>query len=1628
MKNILFIFIIINSIESICFKGCLRCNFQTNTCLICDTLNKYYLFKNETCLKSEILNCSSIDIDNKCLLCDNGYFLDSNKNLCQQIESSYLIKGCLNYSSFDKCVTCDTNLYLLNNSCTEVTSLIDNCILYNNDMQCSLCSNGYNLNIQGQCTNNIMNKNCLTYSYLQCNSCKAGYYIEPNNYILNSYNISNIQKNLQNIFNFYKVNNFYDVCSKNNIKNCSVQLTFNVCQECIKGYCLIKNQCSFCSKSLIENCLIYTNDVVCSVCNKGYLNTGSSCMPISTYVTIKDCLIYDPSSYDVKCSQCPTNYYLNSVGTQCIKRKNIDFYCISYDLFNDFCSQCDNNYVLSNSKLKCFLTIPNCQQYITNDLAQTILCIKCSNNYYYDVNLKICLLGNLLGCISYKSKLSCQQCDNSIYYLIGDLCYKHIPIPNCVYYDFYQQNVCKRCSSGYIAINFKDVCTPINEFIVDDCVKYNSIGSCVLCDTNYYLNNNNMCWKLSNKCLSSNQNGDCLQCDSLFKISNIDKKICVSVPYYITKNCEYHNPSSTIISDTYTSDDTCSYCKNLSYPASLKNNFICMNVLEELDNISNKIVNDYCNRYIYNSENKIFSCVSCVEKNIDNQYLFIKFDNSENLIDGTCITLPTSNYQLIKTFLYTYSNVLLVSNNVSTNYVIPSCLVAEIVFNFQATSLPFTKASCILWESSTVYLKYINSFYPIEENNFTADPFSNVSTDLYFFNGYKIQIINSPGILDKHLPATTSSSSSNSCELYYLSNSNYYCLRCKWGYSVSFNGTTTSCNQISNCNISVKKFGLNHKFNALLSCHSCVVNSNNYKLVISAVDTSVENIIQSTGWTTQVPSIQCYPSNTVSTSTSYLSINNCDIYYHRFTNLSTYSNDVNSNNKCVACSSGFISNNSQYDLVSCVSTSFSTIKSFNIPSKCDNIGLDTYAFSHDLNNCVQTSSNNCLIASSKLIESGLNKYYCFQCKPNYYLTIDKYCEEYLIDFSNNLSSNYIAFNITSLLFFKYALLIYKYSNDRIINGSESCEKDYMAVQLENQSHNICLYNSRPFSENVFNDSYSSSVYIQNCLNYSVSNILNNIFLCAICKNNYILNLSNTKCVPSISNCLKANDIINTKCSICDSNFALGLNGICYATSILNCSSYISIENGIRCNSCNDGYYLKIIDYTCPIGLVDGCAKYLINDPNTCISCQDLYYLEVVLSNSQVKCIITPDVYKCLNLSKIINYDTVLSFSCLTCSEGYFSTPYVVSNSVASSYCTYLPMIDNCLTYDTFTSLDSILSCTKCIGNYYLSNNGLLCNMRTFEDSNCLTFDSYSDNCLVCQNNYYYNASLKICETYPLDLVNCSNFDTNNICIECKVGYYLKNDVCLNINKTINNCKIYLDEENCQICNDGYGLKNNLCVIGISQNCKQYSNYNTCITCLSDSPIYILNKNQNGSIDCVQITTPNCIKTQTILDGTCILCNNNYYLDSNQECQLTTTISNCEIYLSNEACLKCKTNYMLSLDKKECISSNKIGLYNCDLLVNTTVAFCTSCNYGFILINGICTEIKSLYNISNCMIINTNTTSCYSCVPGSYQISNGTCISNNNSINYEYLIFGEYKAESSLMIAIINFCMIILFLI
>ena len=53
-----------------------------------------------------------IDDEGACILCDAGYYVDSNTSKCIVVDAITVVNNCSHYSTLGSCIKCDHGFYL----------------------------------------------------------------------------------------------------------------------------------------------------------------------------------------------------------------------------------------------------------------------------------------------------------------------------------------------------------------------------------------------------------------------------------------------------------------------------------------------------------------------------------------------------------------------------------------------------------------------------------------------------------------------------------------------------------------------------------------------------------------------------------------------------------------------------------------------------------------------------------------------------------------------------------------------------------------------------------------------------------------------------------------------------------------------------------------------------------------------------------------------------------------------------------------------------------------------------------------------------------------------------------------------------------------------------------------------------------------------------------------------------------------------------------------------------------------------------------------------------------------------------------------------------------------------------
>jgi hypothetical protein len=495
-----------------CDQGvvCKRCIntyiLYENTC-IPPPCPEGYTLMNQTCQKCNVANCKTCPNILSCSQCILGNFLFGFK-ICDSSCPLYYFKNtvsgkcekcgiyCGSCLDNKTCLKCDTNYYLLNNSCVKncplgYSRIDDTCIQCATD-KCQTCAS--NPAICDKCIspllvyNNTCLRTCPEYSFNKsgiCTSCSP----------------------------------FCRVCSNANLcLKCESPRLLQLDSSCGSDFCP-DGQVAFDGR-----CLKCTTDINCKTCDSRLLNKCVQC--VGSYVLLNNICV----------PTCPDGYYTSN--GQCLKCLDKCMRC--QDALT--CDNCAAGYYLQGNNrcqtacntgffaynMKCLTCETGCN---TCDSAK---CIKCSYNLYLESGKCVsqCSAGRFANsvreclacptnCNVCNSSISCQAC-NLGFFIKSGFC-----VPSCGSGFVANMNTCLACGFG---------CESCNPLDVKTCLKCKT-GLVLLngvcqnsCPLTYFKDVNNICTKCIAFCDICNDGISCLTCSSSYFL-HPSKQLCSKTQY-----------------------------------------------------------------------------------------------------------------------------------------------------------------------------------------------------------------------------------------------------------------------------------------------------------------------------------------------------------------------------------------------------------------------------------------------------------------------------------------------------------------------------------------------------------------------------------------------------------------------------------------------------------------------------------------------------------------------------------------------------------------------------------------------------------------------------------------------------------------------------------------------------------------------------------------------------------------------------------------------------------------------------------------------------------------------------------------------------------------------------------------
>ena len=1647
MKLIAFLLLLltISNTKQSCAAGCLRCD-SNNNCVVPD-LSKNYVLSNNTAVLSTQTNCAVLNADGSCASCAAGYFLDATTAKCVVVPTASQIASCSYYNTASSCRLCAAGFYLNNNACTAVTTTIANCNSYANATTCYACAAGYVLSLDStSCVSVSSVQNCSGYSYVSCGSCASGYHLNRNAYLdtglaslsnassssnTNASSSSSSSNTNANASANVTVNNALanyarnilsstgysgsSLCQANASTNCSTfTVDSSVCTLCNSGYFLdTTGVCNLFPVEPIANCAIYTNATTCNTCVQGFVLGNNACTAIATANLIANCATYDPTKSYAYCSLCATGYYItaganNSSGnptTTCTARSASlnQANCATFTYNADTCATCATGYY-AFSTTKCVAVIANCATYDSNTSTATQLqCSVCSNGYVLTAattngGQNSCAQGTIANCAIYANATSCTTCADGYNRTNATTCTIQPVITNCTNYDGDSAatpvGVCLTCNAANsFLVTLSNTCQTLTN-AVTNCVAYNTAVNPVVCSNcanGFALNSGtNTCATLTiTNCLQGTATTTnnvtvqlCTECAAGFVIS-ADSKSCIGAFGFRKDQCLYGSDADPT-NQTTIGSYSCSTCNQGAIPILYTGQFACLTLAETAQlNNNTALTASACLKYT-----STLSCYQCDPSSTLNTP-YLQTDNSGVT---SCVATCTSNaFNRIK---LGNNNQILQYNVCNTANTIANCgiyapnindaALGDICIGCQSGYFPVGSVS------TSSYSNVDPSVTTIAANAVT---YGYIPAPNAKFIGFT-SCVSATGSATINGNAVTGSTNSVSnltpnCAFFTLiSGSNYYCAKC----SIGFTGTITTpyitaCNTDATCGTNNGIYNLDISINTLASCKSCLSNTNipmiayvgtsasnpnfasfakyDFAYTVASVGGNNANVLRvsggaqpntvcrnpatpPTGWNSSY-GVQLWGGSGFYNGAGYagcglLAINLAN-EGNNFLDTSANPNVYNYGNFCVACAPGFAPTvtDGTYTYIKKTCTAIANCPTtgnlFNGCSACSS----GYILAYNSQVSPMISFTSCLLVPAAST-TNLANCYAASADPN---NASNALQCGVCKPGYNLNSDYYCEAIQPYNCSAGAFKVNKtngsvlvdlqwalYSNGNAI-GCNRCVSGSVAVNITGNNVRGCATSA--YVANTV-DTLSSSTYVEHCKIYDAT--LTATLTCVQCQTNYVLSGDGLTCYAStnLANCLVASS--TTVCTTC-STLAYGLlpAGTCVAGAITNCAAYNNTganntnATAALCAACNNGYYLN--NNACAVGGITNCQTYGAS-ANRCEICATGYFV-IDNTNNNNGASSTNIADLCLPIPTALN-----------CADPGIDSSGNYTCSLCTNNTTQVPVApltgaaqNACISFSPITNCATYnagafaSSAFTCAtcSSGYYLSNNQ-CVARTVINK-CVTYTPAANTCAACDSTSYLATDQLSCVVNPNGVFKCNTYSNATTCTACKAGYYLTNNTCVLVSPTIANCSTYSNATTCSLCATGYALTNNTCAQATAQNCLTYASPSACASCANT---YILS-------------------TTTATTGT-------------GSSAVTTSTTSC----------------VAATNKPNCATIDYQSPNNC-----------TSCNVGYYLNNGACTQAT---NIANCASYASATT-CAQCT-GSYALSvdKTTCVTNANVTAYE----------------------------
>ena len=610
--------------------------------------------------------------------------------------------------------------------------------------------------------------------------------------------------------------------------------------------------------------------------------------------------------------------------------------------------------------------------------------------------------------------------------------------------------------------------------------------------------------------------------------------------------------------------------------------------------------------------------------------------------------------------------------------------------------------------------------------------------------------------------------------------------------------------------------------------------------------------------------------------------------------------DLENNIECTSCYSGSALHEKNKNCLKCSSDCYNCIIIYDKETACRECSY--HYFLKDYNNCSE-----CLPECNTCIYDENNNHICTSCKDFCALSSDGKCE-CCTDGCNKCILNEKNNPICLSCYSDYADLLN-------INGT--CKKCRSINDIGGDGCYRCGYNNDTLKYECYecyksyyydSDNYTLIINDKRCVLFNEVNLSKEclevinigtldapIYSCHKCSQYTakITNLTNnvSDCYNRIDEliyCLEGeSDDISKNCTKCVEHSQLNNNN-----NTCECDSDSFSKNKSFCYQCDDN-----IQGNPGCIASKGCEYKIVNDQLNCNECKSGYF-----QFTKGQCF---SCSKEIEFCNICNIDLNNQIFCEECIANF--TYNHEKKKCEKNWEENKNISSGCINFDGI-NIENNNNCLICKPYYFKTEDGLCmyCNQESYGGTHCDKCEYKNGKVMCTECNGFLNSEGK-CYNCQNDLFDeCESCDFKEgklICTLCKPGYYLKDDNCknyLDLLEKINNCNKY----SYSIGNVYFNYYPETGYVNYDKfiyNNQSYYYYN--LNDMNIDFIDFINKNINNNEN----------KIKKGISGKCVYCNDEYYLNSEGNCEpltldkciLISMIDNSELY---EKCTKfCSEN-------------------------------------------------------------------------------------------------------------------------